>query len=93
MLFRQRTFPFDIEAKVSPKAPAANIVEPKTAGSLAKSPKEAEAEPISEFSRLTYHDWMPFTALSATKEPPLNGKSTLFPELAGDTVANTFVFF
>ena len=81
-----------LAANVSPKAPTANIVEPKTAGSLAKSPNEADADPTSEFSRLTSHNWIPFTALSATKEPPLNGKRTLFPEAAGDTVANTFVF-
>ena len=93
MLFLHKTFPFVLVANVSPKAPTANIVDPNTAGSLAKSPNEADAEPISEFSKFTSHNCIPFTALSATKEPPLNGKSTLFPEAAGDTVANTFVFF
>ena len=93
MLFLHKTFPFVLVANVSPKAPTAKIVEPNTDGSLAKSPNEEDAEPMSEFSKLTSHNWIPFTALRAVKEPPLKGKSTLFPEAAGETVANTLVFF
>ena len=93
MLFLHKTFPLLVAEKVSPKAPTPNTVEPYTAGSLAKSPNEADAEPILEFSRFISHSSFPFTALSATKEPPLNGKSTLFPKAVGDTVAKTFVFF
>ena len=51
MLFLHKTFPLLVAEKVSPKAPTPNILEPYTAGSLAKSPNEADAEPILEFSK------------------------------------------
>ena len=40
-----------VAEKVSPNAPTPYILDPYTAGSPAKSPNEADAEPILEFSK------------------------------------------